>query len=136
MFSSIALLTSMLALGIALFAEKRRQAKQRRGLITVKRTWEISYNRTRTAIMTVVVQELDRVADQSRVKILHIDDAPGPQSIKYAKKEIGKWYPTKDVKWGSPPKTAEPPKQQETQPKQVSNKQLLEAVLADRPETL
>lgn len=82
--------------------ERKRKSKMRRGVIQYTIKWKEKENKKyvdREAFVTAVVRELDRVASQSKIEFICVDDAPCSWSREYAKKQLGQWVATKDVEW-------------------------------------
>jgi hypothetical protein len=82
----------------------RRRSKNRRGVMKKKVEYESGweYTRQRSATVTYIFEELDRVASQSKVKIIRIDDVPTLRAKWAAKRKIGEWVDTDQVEWDRP----------------------------------
>ena len=95
----VLLFGSAITLLVSLIAQRSSQKTRRRGVLNLKVSWWGERGGWVSAIVTVIVEERDVVASQSKVKILHIDDAPNPSAVKEVKKKIGDWYATDEIEW-------------------------------------
>jgi hypothetical protein len=79
---------------------RKRSHQRRRGYLKV--AFEYYTRGWNRATANVIVEELDRVATQSRVHIINIDDAPTEKAKDRVRTKIGKWWPTEDIVWDQP----------------------------------
>jgi hypothetical protein len=83
--------------------KKKEPRILRKGVIEVSVRWRPNgYANYRNTTVLVVLHELERVVDQSRVVIAHVDDAPNDFVRKIAINKIGSYVKTDTVAWDEP----------------------------------
>ena len=92
-------------------AGKKQRLKDRRGvyktdIVYDTEKWASEHTWATENDVVIIVKELDRVANQSQVKIVCIDHDDA-RVKKWAKKNIGNWLPTNKIKWEFPPVSLE-----------------------------
>ena len=105
LFISIIVITSVFCFGIYVgtILKSILQKQNRRGVMISEFEW-IRYGYKYSRKITVVVEELDRVADHSKIKIISIEGILN-DSISIISNQIGEWWLTNDFKWEEIEKT-------------------------------
>lgn len=112
-YIAIASAIGLLACIIYLFKPTKPSSNHRRGVYHSELHWSVldylGGPRTKhTTKLAIMVEEIDRIADQSKINILDIDfkdavnDVHRNWVIKEIKNNLGEWINTSDVKWESP----------------------------------